>query len=166
MAKKTESKAKEDKKAKVQTEEVVVTQEYLDNHPELEAEGVAVGDTIEVAVAPKETSSKLDLDGEVAIVKGAEFIRVYPEGNEENVKSFLSKNDGKYVAVDPSTITRITVAWRESIKQKDPDSGRVTDTGRLETKNVVFTEKTHGTNWMKEARTLANEAPRRSCVIG
>jgi hypothetical protein len=160
-AKKVE--AKKVAKAK-EVEEIVVSQEYFEAHPELEAEGVSVGDTIEVPVMPKETSDKLDLDAETAIIKGSEFIRVYPEGNEENVKSFLSK-DSKYVAISPASINRITVSWRESIKSKDADSGRIVDTGKMETKVSVFTEKTHGADWMKKARAMANEAPKRSCVI-
>jgi hypothetical protein len=152
------------KPAKKEVEELVVTQEYFDAHPELEADGVAVGDTIEVPVAPKETDSKLNLDKEVSILKGMEYIRTYPAGMKEAVAGFLSKDEGKYVAVDPKKIVSVTVSWRESIKRKDEDTGRMVDTGRMETKTSVFTEKTHGVDFKKKARSLANESVKRSCV--
>jgi len=154
---------KEEKKAKKgEVEEVTVTKDYLEAHPELEAEGVSVGDVIEVPVAPKETSPKLKMSGAVAILKGEEFVRVYPEGSEEQVKSFLSK-DGKYVAIDPEKIASVTVSWRENVMKKDEETGRMVDTGRLKAMSEVFTEK-NGENWLKKARELANAAPRRSCI--
>ncbi len=154
----------EKKVKKSDVEEVVVDQAYIEAHPDLEAEGVKVGDTIEVSVAPKETSKGLDLDGEVSILKGSEYIRTYPEGNEENVKSLLSK-DSKYVAVEAESIVEITVTWRESIKRESENNpGRMTDTGKMETKSVTFSEKTNGENFKAEARSLANQSPRRSCT--
>lgn len=175
-AKKTGAKVKAKKDVVVEEEEaasnvVVVTEEYLAEHPELIEEGVAVGDTIGVDPEPKKevveepkvkTDAKLDLDGEVAIVKNEEYIRTYPAGNEENVKSFLSK-DGKYAAVEPKKILSITVSWRESERKKDDVTGRVVDTGRLLTRTNVFTAA-NGADWMKKARTLANEGQRRSCI--
>jgi len=143
-------------------EEVLVTDEYLASHPELAEQGISAGDTIEVTATPKETSSKLDLDGEVSILRGDEYVRTYQEGSKEAVQSFLSK-DGKYIAVDPSTIVSINVSWRESIKEKDQDTGTMKDTGRMTTKTRVFSEK-DGSNWMSQARQCANETTRRSCT--
>jgi hypothetical protein len=172
MAKKVEKKEKVAKKVEEEVKEFVVTEEYLNEHPELIADGVTVGDTIAVddkpkAVEPaeevKKPVKKIDLDEEVAILKGEEFIRVYPEGNEENVKGFLSKDD-KYVAVKPSDMLSITVSWRENEKRKDEDTGRIVDTGRLLTQTNMFSAK-DGEDWMMKARILANEGPRRSCVV-
>lgn len=162
---KKETKKAEKKSKVVETETLVVDEAYLEAHPDLKDEGVAVGDTIEVPAVPKETAKGLDLDGEVSILKGEEYIRTYPEGNEENVKSFLSK-DGKYVAVDPASIVSIQVSWRESIKRQDDSSTRIIDTGKMETKSVIFSEDTHGENWKAEARAKANEngTQRRSCT--
>lgn len=170
MAKTKEEKAKEAEVrrlaalAKKGIEEVVVTEEYLKEHPEVEAEGAKVGDTIQVPVPPKTTDDKLDLNKEVSILKNGEYIRTYPAGMGEEVRGFLSKDGGKYVAVDPKKIVSITVSWRESVKRKDEETGRVVDTGRMASKSVVFTEKTHGKEWKKEARALAIVTPKRSCV--
>lgn len=172
MIKKVVEKKENVKKVKEEVKEFVVTEEYLTEHPELIAEGVSVGDTIAVDDKPKavvedeivaKPAKKIDLDGEIAILKGEEFVRIYPEGNEDNVKGFLSK-ESKYIAVKPSDITSITVSWRESEKKKDEDTGRIIDTGRLLTQTVIFSEK-DGKDWQMKARTLANSGVRRSCVV-
>ncbi len=155
---------KETKKANSEVEEVVVDETYLAEHPELEADGVAIGDTIEVPKAPVATNSKLDLDKEVSILKGSEYIRTYPAGMEEAVAGFLTKEGGKYIAVDPKSIKTITVGWRESVKTKEESTGRTIDTGRMASKAVKFSEATHGEKWKDEARALANFAPKRSCI--
>jgi len=141
-------------KAKIDEEE----EKVMDNTEE-------TADEVEETVEVKPTKAKkFDLDGEVAIVKNGELIRVYPDGSEDNVKSFLSK-DSFYEAIDPSTITKVTVSWRESIKQLDPQTNRMTDTGNMATKKSIFTRKDNGAEWLKMARSLANEAPKRSCVV-
>lgn len=154
---------KETKPKKGEVEEITVDEAYLEAHPELVEEGVAVGDVIEVPVMPKVTDSKLNLNKEVSILKGDEYIRTYPAGMEAEVEGFLSK-DGKYVAVSPEKIVSITVSWRENVLRKDEDSGRMIDTGRMVTKSQMFTETTHGADWKTLARENANSAPKRACI--
>ncbi len=125
-------------------EEVVVDEAYLEAHPELKAEGVAVGDTIEVPAVPKKTSEKLDLDGEVSILKGEEYVRTYPEGSEEAVNEFMSK--GNYVAVPASSVVKVQV----SFKVTDAKTGVVSRT------MIAFTEESHGESFKEDALVLRN----------
>lgn len=155
-----------------------------------EANGVAIGDKIEVSEAtvaelkfpdghpfatPKDAKKVEKVGGvapkapskivcPIAIIKGEEFVRVYPKGQEEEAQEFLQKDPNR-VAVSPKEIASITVSWRENEKKKDSDTGKLMDTGRLITKSHTFTEKDNGEDWFKQARRLANEGVRRSCVV-
>lgn len=151
-----------------------------------EANGVAIGDKVELSeesiaslkwpeghefATPKEAVKTVKNVGAVApkvtcpiaILKGNEFIRVYPKGQEAEASEFLGKNLNMR-GLSPKDLVSITVQWRENEKKKDTDTGRIVDTGRLITKTHVFSEKNNGEDWFKQARRLASEGPRRSCV--
>lgn len=149
VAKKTSAKKNvgaTSKAKKEETEEVVVDQAYFDSHPELADAGVSIGDTIEVSKTPKSTAKGLDMDGDVAILKGDVFIRIYPAGSEENVKSFLSK-DGKYVAVEAESIIELRV----------PHSVTEKKTGVVSKVTEIFNDEKSGKDWIQQAINFRNE---------
>ena len=167
-----------------------VTKEvYFLNTVFFEAEGVGLGDKIEVseatletlklpkdhplakeedknkvlkvgAVAPAKKVGKITHP--VAIMKGEEFIRIYPKGLEDKAEELLAK-DPNLTGVSPKAIKSITVSWRESEKVKEEVTGRMVDTGRMITQSHKFTPS-NGDNWQMDARELANSGPRRSCI--
>ena len=172
-------------KEKKQKENLIITQEVFDlNVDYLTKNGVEVGDEVELtakvkkalkfpeAVAPVNSgvTSGVASAGKkatkvvcpIAILRGDEFVRVYPEGSEEQAAEFLSKNYDTR-GVDPDSLSRITVSWRENEKKKDDSSGRMVETGNLVTRLHVFTPD-NGEDWFNQARSLANEGQRRSCV--
>lgn len=159
------------KTKKVTKEKVVktleVTQEILDLNPELLA-GVEVGDEVEMSDEIKLPEEKAEvkapkIKGDIAILKGDEYIRTYSAELAETARDFINKDPNRTM-IGADSIDSIIVSWRESEKQKDSDTGRMVDTGRMLTNTNVFTEKTHGADFAMKARALANEGVRRSCT--
>ncbi len=177
MAKEKEVKKKKVKtgvKAELKQDTIEITEEIAKLNPFLADEGVNVGETVvldadlkailqmpEKKVGGTKEATKFSCP--ISILKGGEYIRTYPEGQEEQAKSFLSK-DPNYQAIEPDEIVSISVSWRENEVKKDSETGRMVDTGRLLSQNIIFSEKNNGENWMKLARALANAGPKRSCV--
>ena len=55
--------------------------------------------------------------------------------------------------------------YRENEVKKDETTGRMTDTGKVLNRAILFSEDNHGEDWMSQARIKANEGPKRSCVV-
>lgn len=110
------------RKPKAQTEEkkntFVVTQEYFDAHPELEEQGVKVGDEIEVEEEtetekePEKKESKKAAKGRFAVIQNNQYIRSYDD--KDAAEAFASKEGhaGRKV-IDESTIVGVTVSFKK-----------------------------------------------------
>lgn len=124
---------KEVKSKEAKMVEFTVTEEYLTANPSLTANGIEVGDLIEISKAEfdaigsegcesKAKKPAVVAKGAMAVLKnGTEFVRVYESDQSAELEEFLSK-DGAYTAVPASTIAGIEVPY--SVKQKDGSINR------------------------------------------
>jgi len=151
--------AKKTKKAEEVEEEVsthIITQEDLDANPELVAQGVNVGDEVELSqdedvteeveeeVAPVKAKSKSKTNGAYAVVTtGSEYIRTYD--NKEVAESFAAKESGRLV-IEDANISSIVVEY----------TGRNANGERVEL-SKIFTE-VDGADWKQEALLFARES--------
>lgn len=160
---------------KPKKEVLSVTQEVFNlNKDFFEGAGVVVGDKVEFTKELKKTlkmpepkvganTKPTAVKCPAVFLKGEEYVRTYQKGQEEAAQEFALKNPD-YKVVSPEDVHSIVVTWRENETKKDSNTGRVEDTGRLVTRSETFSEDTHGENWMSQARRLANDGQRRSCV--
>lgn len=125
---------------------MVVTEEFLAEHPEIAEQGYKVGEEIVVENTDdqEEMGETPELGGpkkgsDVAIVKGSEFIRVYPKTTDsEAIIGFLSK-DAKYKQVNADDIKKLSVEWNAEIPDPNNPGSKVTALQR-----AIFTRETHG----------------------
>lgn len=141
------------------TMEVTVTEEFLAENPEIAAQGHKVGDIIQVEddAAEMEKGETPTLKApkgneDVAIVKGEEFIRVYPASTSaEDVNGFVEKVTGRK-AVGADSISKLVVEWTG--EKTDPKSPGNKITYRASQK---FTRDEHGEGMFTAALKLKAE---------
>lgn len=168
-----------DKKSSAKKTILVITQEIFDlNKDFLETEGVEVGNEVELtkelkkALKMPKKSANVGSAGPApakvkcpcAILRGEEYVRTYGKGMEDAVASLLSKSPN-YSVVDPADIVSVSVEWREEEKVQDRHTNRMEATGKTISRREVFTEESHGEDFLDDARKCANETPGRSCTV-
>lgn len=140
------------------TEEILVTEEYLAAHPDLVAEGVEVGDKIEVPTAPATVGDDETEDAPVvgpkvkddgsgfSVVRDGEYIRTYKE--KALAEQFCSKAGRENCKVIlASSIAKVVVEY--DVENKE--------TGVRSTATKFFTEDINGPTFKDEALAFNNE---------
>lgn len=147
------AKVTKDEETKPEMVKIVVTQDYLDAHPDIT--GVEVGDEIEVEEAPAVvgtdpepvkggTVPKLPKGECYSILKNGEYIRTYD--NKEDADAFCSKNAilGAH-AVAESTVIAVVVEF----------DGKNAD-GSVKQEQKKFTVSSDGADFKKHAMVFRN----------
>lgn len=147
-AKKVAGKAPEEPKMV----EVEVTAEILEKAPELKADGVSMGDLIEVTAEEakkfgvtaevKEEKPVESEKGAMAILKGEEYVRTFGPDQKEAMKEFLSKNPN-CVAVPDKDVKELEVPYE--VKEK---GGAIKHTAKR------FTDKADAVKFKNEHRSV------------
>lgn len=142
------------KEKEVVSKEFTVTQEYMDAHPEIKENGIAVGDIIELdenevvgeeeESDEKETKAAKGSKGAMAVLaNGNEYIRTYGADQKDELKEFVSK-DSKYSAVPDESVQALEVPYQV----KDKTTGVINHTSR------TFTDKAEAIAFRNEQRSI------------